>query len=405
MPGMPSTRTPEALTMLTNRRPAIVVYGAAALQGFAFTLVPALATQFTQPPYSIDARAFGTLFIPLTLGALLAAIAAPRLAHRYGMVRVLGFGIIANLIGLFALIASTFVAHPAAYPLLLADTLALGLGFGLNFTAVNELASTLGTNATRSVTIVNVLTGLGTAATPLFIGALARQGLWPVWPAVLVVSFICILIISLAWTSPTQQQTTRSDRRISRALVLFGSAAVLYAFCEGVFSSWATTFVHVDRGYTLTIAETALSGFWFALTATRLIAAFSTRVVVPKHAVVIFPIGIGATLLLLPLLNSAHLMVLGFILGGIACSIVFPFVMSLALAAMPADEDRVAGVLVAALMIGEGIGTFAIGTLRSNGSASLAQVYTWSSLVAFMLAIIALLARNASPDTAVKSSV
>ncbi len=388
-----------------HHRRTVVVYSAAALQGFAFTLVPSLATQFGGAPYNIDAQRFGELFIPLTLGAIIAAMTTPRLARAYGMVRILRLGVAANIVGLLALVASVLVPHQAAFPLLLADTTALGLGFGFNFTAVNELASMLSTNPTRSVTIANVLTGLGTATTPLFIGGLAARGIWPAWPTALIVAFSCILIVSFGWRVAANAKAVGSSQPISRSLILFGLAALLYAFCEGIFSSWATTYVHVDRRFSLVTAEVALSGFWFALTVTRLVAAFTTRTLTPKIAIVAFPIAIGIALLLLPVWTSALSLILGFILAGVGCSIVFPYTMSLALAAMPAQKNRVAGVLVAALMTGEGLGTFAIGVLRSANGASLAHIYSWSACAAFALSIIAVLANKASPVSAVKSSL
>ncbi len=385
-------------------RPAAVVYGAATLQGFSFTLVPALATEFLRAPSGIAAQAFVFLFVPLNLGAIGASAATPLLAGRLGMVGVLRLGVVANSLGLLALMTSVVLPHQAAYGLLLADTSALGLGFGLNFSAVNELASTLSPSATRSVTIANVLTGLGTAVTPLLVGGLAIGGAWPIWPAVLVASFACVLVVSYQWNAPPATVRVSGTRRpIPRVLVLFGVAALLYAFCEGAFSSWATTFVHIDRGFSLTVGEAALSGFWLSLTGARLAAAFATRFFPPRRALATFPIAIGIAFLLLPAWNSAPFLVIGFVIAGIACSIVFPYAMSLALAATPDDKDRVASVLVAALMTGEGLGTFAIGALRSNGYASLSQVYRWSATVALALAIVAMLACRASPQSAVKS--
>ncbi|HUY41429.1 MAG TPA: MFS transporter [Candidatus Dormibacteraeota bacterium] len=392
------------ILVLKQLRPAAVVYGAATLQGFSFTLVPALATEFLRAPYGIDAQAFGSLFVPLTLGAIVAATAAPLLAKSLGMVAVLRLGVVANSLGLLALMTSAVLPHRAAYGLLLADTTALGLGFGLNFSAVNELASSLSPSATRSVTIANVLTGLGTAITPLLVGALAARGAWPIWPAVLVASFACVLVVSFAWKALPVTARARTRRPIPRVLVLFGVAALFYAFCEGAFSSWATTFVHIDRGFSLGVGEAALSGFWLSLTGARLAAAFATRSLHPRFAFATFPIAIGIAFLLLPEWGSAPLLVSGFIIAGIACSIVFPYAMSLALAAMPDDKDRVASALVAALMTGEGLGTFAIGALRSSGDASLSEIYRWSATIAFALAIVAMLACRASQESAVKSS-
>ena len=385
-------------------RASVVVYGAAILQGFAFTLVPSLATLFSGAPYGIDASAFGALFIPLTLGAILAAVLTPLLAKRHGIVGVLGVGVAANIFGLLALIASVFIHGQSAYVLLLVDTSALGLGFGFNFSAVNELASRLTANATRDVTFANVLTGLGTSLTPLFIGVFVAHGMWPLWPALLAVSFIAVLLLSLGWKVTPTARIARASNGIPDALLLFGSAALLYALCEGAFSSWATTFVHVDRSFSLATGEAALAGFWLALTLTRLAVAFASRYLSARIAFASFPFAIAVAFFLLPLWRTPLLLVAGFVLAGIACSIVFPYAMSLAFAAMPADEDRVAGILVGALMTGEGLGTFAIGLLRSDGGIALAAIYRGGAIVALALAIVAILAARSSPPNAVNSS-
>ena len=388
---------------LMKYRPAVVLYAAATLQGFAFTLVPALAMVFAAPPYNIDARAFGGLFVTLTLGALTSAAMTPSIARKRGMCDVLRLGMAANIIGLGALIGSITLRHGGAYELLLVDTTALGLGFGLNFSAVNDLASMLSANATRSITTANVLTGLGTALTPILVGTLVARGLWVLWPVTLAVAFLVVLLFSFGWGSTTSRVGAKGAAH-SRQLILFGVAALLYAFCEGAFSSWATTFAQVDRRFSLATGEAALSGFWFALTGTRVLAALTPRAFQPRWAFILFPLAIGVAFLLLPFWATPPLFVLGFIAGGVACSIVFPYAMSLAFVAMPDDEERAAAVLVGALMAGEGLGTFAIGVLRTNAGLSLFEIYRWSAIVAFALAIVAALAVSASPVRAVKSS-
>lgn len=386
------------------QRAAIVVYGAAMLQGFAFTLVPSLATLFAGAPYAIDASAFGALFLPLTLGAILAALLTPALARRRGMVGVLGIGVLANIFGLIALVASVAVHGHAAYLLLLVDTSALGIGFGLNFSAVNELASQLSARATRDVTFANVLTGLGTSLTPLFIGAFVAHGIWPLWPVVLALAFAAIFVLSIGWHTTAPAHVARTKNTLPPALLLFGGAALLYAICEGAFSSWATTFVHIDRSFSLATGEAALAGFWLALTLARVAFALSSRFIPARIAFAVLPLAIAAAFVLLPLWRTSLLLVGGFVLAGIACSVVFPYAMALAFAAMPADEARVAGVLVGALMTGEGFGTFAIGLLRSDAGMALATIYRAAAVVAFALAIVAILAVRSSPRKAVNAS-
>jgi len=70
----------------------------------------------------------------------------------------------------------------------------------------------------------------------------------------------------------------------------------------------------------------------------------------------------------------------------------------------PAIQMGPQSVLVGALMTGEGLGTFLIGVLHSNFEVSLAEIYRWSALVALALAIVAMLSRSASPESALKSS-
>ncbi|HUZ49998.1 MAG TPA: hypothetical protein VMW12_09760 [Candidatus Dormibacteraeota bacterium] len=69
--------------------------------------------------------------------------------------------------------------------------------------------------------------------------------------------------------------------------------------------------------------------------------------------------------------------------------------MSLAFDAMPADENRVAGVLVGALMAGEGMGTFAVGVLHGSAGFTLAQVYRVAGGTAVVLALVAFVAVRA----------
>ncbi|MBV9148545.1 MAG: MFS transporter, partial [Candidatus Eremiobacteraeota bacterium] len=92
---------------MTKWRPTIVVYGAGMLQGFAFTLVPALATVFAAAPYNINARGFGILFIPLTVGAIIGAALTPKLAAKTDTVMVLRIGVVANAAALVALLIAS----------------------------------------------------------------------------------------------------------------------------------------------------------------------------------------------------------------------------------------------------------------------------------------------------------
>ena len=80
-------------------------------------------------------------------------------------------------------------------------------------------------------------------------------------------------------------------------------------------------------------------------------------------------------------------MVVAFALSGAACSIYYPYVMALGLAAWPQRQVGLAGMLVAALMTGEGIGSSAPGALQAW--FSLSDIYLASALWALPLAALA----------------
>jgi len=63
-------------------------------------------------------------------------------------------------------------------------------------------------------------------------------------------------------------------------------------------------------------------------------------------------------------LSGKWALVGAFALAGAASSIYYPFVMSLSLARFPQQQTQVAGLVVAALMVGEGFGSYGLGLLQ-----------------------------------------
>lgn len=78
----------------------------------------------------------------------------------------------------------------------------------------------------------------------------------------------------------------------------------------------------------------------------------SRRSLLPTSAV-----GIAVCFAALPWLSGAWALVGAFALVGAACSIYYPFVMRLSLARLPRQKNQVAGLVIAALMVGEGLGS------------------------------------------------
>jgi MFS family permease len=87
-----------------------IVYGGGLAQGLALVSFPAAATILTAAGgYGLSSSQYGSIFLPLFVGAVLASLLAPALARRRGLRTVLVAGFGAN-----GLSMATFAASAAA---------------------------------------------------------------------------------------------------------------------------------------------------------------------------------------------------------------------------------------------------------------------------------------------------
>src|SRR6476659_3936425 len=120
------------------------VYAAGMVQGVALVTLPAASTVFTSAKYyGLSDTAYGGLFLPQALMAILAALLGTGLTRRWGIKRIYLWGLDANLIAMVLLVLSQFVMthRTVAYVTLLVATTSLGIGFGLTVPSVNTYAA------------------------------------------------------------------------------------------------------------------------------------------------------------------------------------------------------------------------------------------------------------------------
>lgn len=178
------------------------------------------------------------------------------------------------------------------------------------------------------------------------------------------------------------------------ALRLYVSIAMIYAFAEGTFGNWAVIYLHDVQRLDESVATSALSAFWGAMVAGRLIISVlvlrmrATRIwfALPALMVVAF--------LLLPCASTPARGVVLFAFSGFACSAFFPLTIGIASATFPRHVPWVSSMLIAALMIGVGLGTYVVGLLRD--SFTMQTLYRFSALAPALVLVIATLARRAS---------
>ena len=163
-----------------------VVYGGGLTQGLALVSFPAAATILTAADgYGLSSNQYGSIFLPLFAGSVLASLLAPTLARRRSLKRVLltGFGCNALSMATFALSATLTGMAALAFAMVLAATGLLGIGFGATLTAINAYAASFFPHrGETAITALHTLLGTGTALAPLIVSLLAEGGAWWLLP-------------------------------------------------------------------------------------------------------------------------------------------------------------------------------------------------------------------------------
>jgi predicted MFS family arabinose efflux permease len=111
----------------------------------------------------------------------------------------------------------------------------------------------------------------------------------------------------------------------------------------------------------------------------------------------ILPVLIGVALICVGAVSGATSGVLAFALAGLACSACLPLSIGTASGETPRFVETISGWMVAAYMMGYGIGAFAVGPMRQVGDLQLSSVYYGATVIAAaMVALAVVLAQPPS---------
>jgi len=181
-----------------------IVRAAAVVQGLALVTVPTLSTVLTDPArFALSQTAYGALFVPQSVLAIVFSLAGGRLTRRFGLKRVLLVGLAADAVsmGLLAASARLGTSHAFAYAALLCATACLGFGFAIVTPALNVLAGGFEPrNVDRAVLIVNALLGAAAALAPVLLVVFVGLGFW--WGLPLLAGSAMAVLFALAQRLP-----------------------------------------------------------------------------------------------------------------------------------------------------------------------------------------------------------
>lgn len=377
-----------------------LVYVAALLQGLAMVSFPASGTILKTALGFTDAQ-YGAIFLPQVALAVAGSIGGGTLAEKIGLKRLLVLALAANALSQLLLASSVAVGPELAFGAVMVGTAAMGLGFGLSGAPLNSMPPQFfPEHRDTAVVAVHTALGLGLAVGPLIVAPFISAERWVGFPLLLlalcVVATLGVGLTALPGAEDEEDEDAGAGRPVGRGLFwLFVAIAVLYAFAEGTFSNWAVLYLHDGVGVPEATAGVALSVFWGALVGGRLLVSALVAHVEAKVIWLVLPGLMVAAFLLLPLAEGAASGIALFGLAGLGCSAFFPLTITLISRAFPEHVAWASSMMIAALMVGVGTGSFVFGPLRDL--FSFARLYQFSAVYPVLALLLAALASRSGP--------
>jgi fucose permease len=399
------------------------LYLAGMLQGLTLVSFPASSAVLKQMHGFSDAQ-YGAIFLPQVALAVIGALGGGALASRLGLKTLLGGALLINALSQLLLAGSMLLPPALAFASVLLGTACLGLGFGVAGAPLNGLPPLFFPQRRDSALVaLHTLLGLGLAIGPLVASPFIMSGRWAGFP--LLLAALCALLAVSAFVQrfpedgserppapasgtaamadlmplPSGIQRTPGDEHPVRTagFWLFMAIAVLYAFAEGTFGNWAVLYLQDVKHLPVTVAASALSVFWAAMVGGRLLTSVLVLKLAPRYIWLTLPGLMIVAFLLLPYADTPWRGIAGFALSGLACSAFFPLSIGLASQRFARHVPWVSSMLIAALMVGVGLGSYVIGVLRD--AVAMEQLYrlsTFYPVMALLLGVRALQRRPAA---------
>lgn len=370
--------TPPTLDHSGRAGAATALYLGALLIGMALVSVPS-SSVYLKALHGLDDREYGGVFIAQLIfaigGALLAGPAVRRMSQKSIVIVALACFLVSQL----ALALSAQVSSGFALYLIMACLAFFGFGFGFGGGPLNGIVVALFPNRSdTAIAAVHLMAGVGLMIGPLFFRYFETRGVWIMAPGSLVVLSAMLIALAAACVrrdAPISPTALSPSPAGSRYFWLMMVIAFLYSLVEGAFSNWAVIYVTGEKGLSADTGAAALSLFWGGLTVGRLLATVIVgRVGAPKLWLLLPPCMIAAFFLVLSADESATLL-LAYGFAGLACSAFFPLMVAVAGRSAPDHISWIASMLTAALMLGVGVGAYAIGALLETLPISRLYMY------------------------------
>jgi fucose permease len=378
------------------------IYVAAVVQGIILVTFPAVSAIFTSAAaYHLSTTEYGSMFVPQAVTAILASLLGAGLTRHLGGKRVLLLGLAADLASMALLFVSQYaIGSSLAYILLLAATACLGVGFGFVVPALNTFtAAFFPGKVDRAILILNSLLGLGTALAPIFAALFVGGGIW--WGLPILMSVLALALLVFTLRLPLKDgagPAADPGHPLPKAAIparfwIYAAFALVYGVCETMNANWATVYLSNGLGASATLASLALTFFWGAVTAGRVLFAAIEKWCPPRWTYRALPIVLAFSFVATACIPTAHpaLALFSYALAGLGCSALLPLVISFAQEELTTMTSAVAGGMIGFYQMGYGLAAFGVGPIQTSIHAGLAPIYGGTSLIALALTALAFL--------------
>jgi fucose permease len=333
------------------------------------------------------------MFVPQAAMAVGMSLLGASFIRHLGIKRIYLIGLTAILVSMALLFLSQFATSSAlvAYGMLILATTNLGIGFGLTVPALNTFAAAFfPQKVDTAVLILNALLGLGTVLAPVLVAVFVGLNIWSGLP--LLVAFLLLVLLLLSLPLPLHTGTSESEQIHKRPAALpsrfwiFAAFAVLYGVCETMNGNWASLYTQ-RLGATTTLASVALTIFWGAVTAGRIIFAAIEGWFPPYRTYQVLPVLLAVSFLALAFITKGNVFhgIVAFGLAGLGCSGLLPLTISFGQKELTAITASVAGYLIAFYQVGYGIAAFGAGPLQQVAKLTLNTLYGSTVIVALAM--------------------
>lgn len=373
------------------------IYPGGYLTGLVLVLFPASGSILTGTTHhGFTTGQFGSIFTPQIILAIASSLLASKLAGKIGMKKVMLLGLLGLVIssGLLAL-SHIFTSNLAvSYPMILAATGFLGIGFGFTLTALNPFAYQLFPGKEASaLTALHFFLGMGTATSPLLISFFDSKGYW--WMGPLVSMLLVLILLIYSFTLPLKladenKPVTASIKfTMPKRLWLYIVGVFFYGACEATFGSWGQIFLEKEGGLSIGKASLGLSLFWGFVALGRIAFTLLALRFKTNWLYLTAPWLVAVLFYFTPMAQSEFTYLAAMSLGGLFTSFLFPKSVSNSTDEFPGQSALVSGFMVAALQLGTGFSANFIGYL--NQTYSLGTLFRFSALYALLFGGIIIL--------------